>query len=299
MSSLAPIVLFTYKRLDTLQQTVNALAANYLADESDLIIYSDGGKNSEDQLIIETTRAFLKTITGFKTISIYESTVNKGLATSIIDGVTEVTNKCGKAIILEDDLVTSKNFLVFMNNALAFYQDNPKILSISGYSPIINGIDPTDVYYTFRSSSWGWATWANRWNKIDWSCSYYFSSFRNDWMAKMRFNHMGSDMSLMIKRQMQNKIDSWAIRFSFHQFEYKLFSVHPAISKVENIGLSEKDATNTVQKYNRFKSSFDTTELSVFNFNNDVQLNSLIIKQFTRNNSIRARILNKIFNVFK
>jgi hypothetical protein len=292
---LAPIVLFTYKRLDTLHQTVRALATNHLAEESDLVIYSDGAKTTDDQIFVEAVRTYLKTITGFKSVRIHESNTNKGLATSIINGVSEVMAEYHKAIVLEDDLITSTNFLEYMNQGLEYYQDKPQILSISGYSPIIKGLNPNDIYYTQRASSWGWACWEDRWNKIDWQATSY-ELFVNDSEAKSRFNKMGSDMCLMMKRQMQGTINSWAIRFCFHQFENNLFSVHPSLSKVQNIGFAEKNATNTVQKYNRFQSEFDLTNNLEFNFDSEVKLNQELVRQFIRDNSIKMRILNKLLN---
>ncbi len=296
MDSLAPIVLFTYKRLGTLQKTISALAANHLAAKSDLIIYSDGAKKQEDEPIIQEIRTFLKTITGFKSVTIHESTANKGLATSIIDGVSSVMVQYHKAIVLEDDLITSTNFLEYMNQALEYYQDNPQILSISGYSPIIKGLANNEVYYTHRASSWGWACWEDRWEKIDWHARGY-ESFKDDSLATAKFNQMGSDMCLMMKRQMQGKINSWAIRFCFHQFQNSLFSVHPSLSKVQNIGFAEKNATNTVQKYNRFQSELDTSGSVYFNFDREIKLEKILIKQFIKDNSITMRILNKFLNL--
>jgi hypothetical protein len=296
MTPLAPIVLFTYKRLETLKITIAALLANRLAVESDLIIYSDGSKKQEDEPIIQEIRTYLQTITGFKSIRIHESKTNKGLATSIINGVSGVMAEYHKAIVLEDDLITSTNFLEYMNQGLEFYQDNPQVLSVSGYSPIIKGLNSIDIYYTQRTSSWGWACWEDRWNKIDWQAKSY-ELFVNDNEAKSRFNAMGSDMTHMMRRQMQGIINSWAIRFCFHQFQNNLFSVHPAISKVQNAGFAEKNATNTVHKYNRFQSEFDTSESVRFNFDKEVQLEKDIIKQFIKDNSIKVRIMNKIWNL--
>ncbi len=296
--NLAPVVLFSYKRLVTLQQTVDALSTNYLADKTDLIIYSDGPKNFEEQLIINEVREYLKTIKGFKSVIIHESKLNIGLASSIIHGVSATMKEFHKAIVLEDDLVTSNNFLVFMNAALDFYQYNTQILSIAGFSPIIKGLNINQIYFTQRASSWGWACWEDRWEKVDWSCDYY-EQFIGNKKNILKFNEMGSDLSLMLKRQMTGKINSWAIRFCFHQFQHNLLSVHPAISKVKNIGFSEENATNTVHKYTRFKSIFDISSNQHFHFESNVQLFPKIIKQFINDNSIRVRLLNKLMNFIK
>ena len=71
---LSPILLFTYNRLDTLKKTVQSLLANSLVADSDLFIFSDGHKYPKDEILIAEVRAYLKTISGFKTIS-GESTI--------------------------------------------------------------------------------------------------------------------------------------------------------------------------------------------------------------------------------
>ena len=139
MKSPSPIVLFTYKRFEILIKTIQCLSDNILASDSDLIIYSDGARSIEENGVIDKIRAYLKTISGFKSVTIHESPSNKGLAASIIQGVSDVLKVYPSAIILEDDLITSKNFLSFMNQALDYYQDFPQIFSISGFSPIIKG----------------------------------------------------------------------------------------------------------------------------------------------------------------
>lgn len=296
MKSPSPIVLFTYVRFEILKQSIQYLSNNFLASDSDLIIYSDGGKSIEENVLIDKIRAYLKTISGFKSVTIHESPSNKGLAASIIQGVSDVLKVHPSAIILEDDLITSKNFLSFMNQALDFYQDFPQVLSISGFSPIIKGLKGDEVYFTQRSSSWGWACWSDKWNKIDWGCHYY-DEYKNNRQLQSKFKEMGSDLSLMIKKQLEGKINSWAIRFCFHQFQHQMFSVHPAISKIENIGISDNFATNTNQKYNRFQSSLDNSGKKVFVFNNQISLNSFVIKQFIKDNSVKARFLNKLMNL--
>lgn len=293
----SPIVLFTYLRLETLEKTINALAANFYASDSNLIIFSDGAKYQKDESKVREIRNYLKTIQGFKSVVVQESSSNKGLATSIIQGVSYVLKQYPSAIVLEDDLITSSNFLVYMNQALTYYQDNPKVLSISGFSPIIKGLAENEVYFTQRSSSWGWACWADRWTKIDWACESY-QEFKNNCSMKSKFNTMGSDMSIMLKRQMEGKINSWAIRFCFHQFQHNLFSVHPAVSKVRNVGFDEL-STNTKFYSTRFSSELDQSESKDFRFENQVYLDSKIIKQFVKDNTIAVRVRYKLLSLFK
>jgi len=112
--SLAPIVLFVYNRLWHTQQTVEALKKNELAEESELFIFSDALKGKDDNEKIKEVRNYVKTINGFKNVTIVEREENFGLAKSIITGVTEIVNRYDKIIVMEDDVVTLPYFLTFM-----------------------------------------------------------------------------------------------------------------------------------------------------------------------------------------
>jgi hypothetical protein len=294
---LAPIVLFTYKRLDTLQQTVQAVQENYLAADSDLYIFSDAAKGESDIGAVNEVRKYIHSIKGFKTITIYESQLNKGLASSIIEGVTDILNIHETVIVLEDDLISSPNFLNYMNGSLDFYGAEDKVFAISGYSIPIDSSSESDVYFTSRSSSWGWATWKDRWVNIDWEIRDY-SSFKNNNSLRHDFNKMGSDMSRMLDRQVQGKINSWAIRWCYHQFKNNLFSVYPLISKIKNVGFNSIDASNTKEKFNPYQTKLDNGVKREFQFSKDIDLDPKIIKQFTKPYSIISRIKFKIINWF-
>ena len=94
----------------------------------------DRNKNETDKKNIDEVRNYISSISGFKEVNIVLREENLGLAESVISGVTEIINKFGKAIVIEDDIVTSKYFLKFMNEALEFYKEQKNIYSISGYN---------------------------------------------------------------------------------------------------------------------------------------------------------------------
>jgi hypothetical protein len=293
-NSFAPIVL---NRLDTLNITIGSLQKNYGASSSELFIFSDGPRSDQYRSDVDEVRDYLKTVNGFKRVTIYESAANKGLANSIIEGVTQIIGKYGKVIVLEDDLKTSPNFLSYMNQALSFYETNPKIHSVSGFTMPISGLDHQDIYFTKRASSWGWASWYDRWDVIDWTVSDY-ACFSANKAALNRFNKMGSDMARMLRRQMTGKINSWAIRWCYHQYRKDLYTVYPAVSKVVNIGLENPRASNTNEYFNRFKTFLDDTGNEVYHFSPNVQLDEQIIRQYTRPYSLWVRIKYKIINSF-
>jgi hypothetical protein len=279
---------------------VEALQKNYLAADSDLYIFSDAAKGEKDKKSVDEVRNYIQSVNGFKSIIIFECVLNKGLANSIIEGVTEILKIHETVIVLEDDLISSPNFLNYMNQALDFYKDRGKVFSIAGYSlPIHNDESKLDVYFTSRSSSWGWATWKDRWSTIDWEVKDY-PAFKKNNSIRRSFNKMGSDMSQMLDRQMKGKINSWAIRWCYHQFKYDLHSVHPFVSKIENIGFNSPDASNTKEKFNRYQTQLDNGEKNDFRFSKNIYLEKKIIQQFTSPYSLKNRIKYKIINlVFK
>lgn len=240
MRELAPIVLFVYNRPWHTKKTIEALKQNSLALQSDLFIFADGEKTLNDKKIKET-REYIRNINGFKSITIVESDKNIGCANSIIAGVSEVIRKYGKIIVLEDDVVTSKMFLEYLNKGLQSFKDHENIGSISGYSfpqKILNIPESykNDTYLSLRFGSWGWGTWENRWNKVDWNVKDY-DQFKCDAESQKLFNRGGPDLSKMLEMQMNGEIDAWDIRFDYFHFKNELLNVRPTKSLTNNIGL--------------------------------------------------------------
>lgn len=295
--TLAPIALFAYKRLDTLKITVEALKANKLAKESALYVFSDSWKSETEKEFILAIRQYIRSISGFREVIIIEASKNQGLATSIIQGVNAVLDKHSKVIVIEDDLVTSSNFLIYHNKCLEFYENNSKIFSIAGFSlPIITSKKNSDVYFTMRSNSLGWSTWRDRWISIDWEVKDY-NEFRKSHQRRRAFNRMGTDLCRMLDKQIMGGLDSWAIRWCYHQFKYGLYSVHPFVSKVQHIGFGGVDGTNVKEQFNRFQTVLDEGGQTDFTFAENVALDPIIIKQFKRPFSITSRIKFKILKM--
>ena len=73
MMSLAPVCLFVYNRIYQTRQTISALQNNFLAKESELIIFSDGPKNEEDRKLVDAVRDYIKIVGGFKSVVLYQS----------------------------------------------------------------------------------------------------------------------------------------------------------------------------------------------------------------------------------
>lgn len=241
--SYAPIIIFVYNRADHFIQVYNALAACKEAKESELFIFSDGAKNEAGQENINEVRAAVAAIKDagdFKSVTVTESPVNKGLAASVIAGVTEIINKYGKVIVVEDDCKVSPFFLSFMNSALDYYEANKKIGSIAGYTPMINLPDDysSDVFAAYRSCSWTWATWKDRWEGVDWELKDIKDFYKSPELIR-RLNSNGSDRFIRLYRQTKGNGSSWSVRFGAHLVKNNLLTVYPRFSYNSNIGCDE------------------------------------------------------------
>jgi hypothetical protein len=291
---LAPILLFAYKRLDTLKKTVAALQANVLARESQLFIFLDAAKNVDDISVVNDVRNYICTITGFAKVHIEVAEKNKGLANSIILGVSEVLKTNDKVIVLEDDLITTPNFLCFMNQALETYKSEHAVFSISGYSFNLGNDDDNsfDAYFLNRGWSWGWATWKDKWENVDWEVKGY-NKFRTNRKEKSEFSKGGSDLNKMLRQQMQGKLDSWAIRWFYHQFKVGGLTLYPKYSKVYNNGFDAL-ATHTNGSNKRYLPLIDTIYSIDFAFPSNIHIDYYYQVKFQRKMGIFSRVKSKI-----
>lgn len=242
----SPIILFVYNRPEHTMQTLTALNNNIGVDESELFIFSDNAKNSQDKSNVLNVRSLLRKFekdNQFKKVHICEWEEHKGLADSVITGVSDVFRQYERVIVLEDDLITSNDFLKFMNGALDYYKTDERVWSIAGYSPKLKPLSKykEDVYLCLRAGSWGWATWKDRWKSIDWDVKDY-EDFKQDRKKQKQFRKRGYNMPDMLERQMLGEIDSWAIRFCYEQFKQNKITVNPTVSRIRNIGF---DGTGT------------------------------------------------------
>ncbi len=232
---LAPVCLFVYNRPQHTRTTIDYLKRNELAEKTALYIFSDGARGAEGSESVSEVRKFIREISGFKEIHIMEQTKNLGLSQSIISGVTKVVNIYGKAIILEDDIVTSPYFLMYMNDGLRKYAGNDKVASIHGYCYPVKSKLP-ETFFIKGADCWGWGTWKNAWDKFEPDGQKLLREIQERGLKK-EFNFNNSyNYFRMLKNQIKGKNDSWAVRWYASAFLADMFTLYPYPSIVKNIG---------------------------------------------------------------
>lgn len=264
--SYSPVIVFVYNRPSHTKRTLETLNNLPESEYIDLFIFSDAQKNEKALDNVNKVREYIyefqKQVSRFKKTTIISSEHNKGLAKSIIEGVTEIINKYGSVIVVEDDLIVSKDFLRYMNGALSYYKNNDLIWAISGYTFKMKALDnlKSDVYFSMRACSWGWATWVNRWNSIDWDMKDY-KTIKYDPVKRIRFAKWGRDLPYMLDACYYKKINSWAIRWCYNAFMQNKYTVYPKESRVMSIG-TDGSGTN-------FKSVTHTYETVLYTGKDD------------------------------
>jgi hypothetical protein len=190
--------------------------------------------------LVEKVRRITHAATGFLEVRIVERERNLGLSRNVINGVTTVLANHESVIVVEDDLVVSPVFLQYMREALEFYRFSGGVFSVSGYNyprsmlPVPRSY-PYDAFFVMRHMCWGWGTWRDRWQKADWEIPDYASlSKSSSW--KRSFSEGGLDLSRMLQEQMQGRLDSWAIRWTYAHFANHAVCLVPVQSFVNNMG---------------------------------------------------------------
>ncbi|THB66153.1 MAG: glycosyltransferase [Gammaproteobacteria bacterium] len=278
----APIVLFVYNRPDHTKKTIEALSNNKASSDSNLFIFSDGPKTISDKVAVDEVRNCLKNITGFKSVNIIERAENIGLANNVIQGVTEIVQTYGKVIVLEDDIVASPVFIEYMNSLLSNFESRTDIFSVTGYNfPSTTMKIPNnykeDLYLSYRAMSWGWGTWKDRWQKVDWNVRD-FQTLKNDKIKINQFNKGGDDLFPMLQRQMLGEINSWAIRFCYAHFVNKSYCIYPVKPYVKNIGFDGSGVHCNSKSGYKYYSDILAADLPAVNKN--IEPNEHIFKAF-------------------
>lgn len=234
-SSCAPIALFVYNRPWHTRETVEALQKNALASNSDLIIFSDAPKSESHKDATDEVRLYIRQITGFKSITLVEREENLGLAKSIIEGVTSIVNRCGRVIVLEDDLITSPYFLTYMNDALNTYHKSEKVMHISGYMYPVDRSSLPETFFLRPTSCWGWATWDRAWKHFEKAPSKFIAEYTKSEISSFNMDDT-YDFWNQVYQNESGAINTWAVFWYASVFRLGGLSLHPAFSMVNNIG---------------------------------------------------------------
>jgi hypothetical protein len=235
MQNLAPIALFVYNRPDHTRRTIQYLKQNELAEQSQLFIFSDAAKDESQKEMVQEVRDIIGDVDGFKYVEVIERNRNLGLADSIIDGVSRLTQEFGSVIVFEDDLVSSEYTLKYFNDALKHYEKEEKVMHIGAYMYPLKADHLPQTFFYRAATSWGWATWDRAWKAFEPDIDKIISQF--DAQKIHQFSIEGSmNFWKQIIEFKNGRNNSWAIRWYASIFLRGGLTLNPLQSLINNIG---------------------------------------------------------------
>ena len=299
MMTCAPILLFVYNRPEHTRRCIESLTQNALAADSTLYIYADGPKDTTQQTAVDEVRSYLRTISGFKTVNLIERKKNWGLARNIIDGVTTQVNHYGKVIVLEDDLVVAPYFLQFMNDALETYMDEPKVGHIQACDFTQDPSLP-DTFLIKWTGSWGWATWERAWKHFNPNGKALLEELEQRKLT-YTFDFNGKyGFTRMLRRQIEGKNNSWAIRWNASLFLKDILSLNVGRSLVQNEGF-DGSGTNCggggLYASNLHLAPLPVQKISPIEENKVAR--QAFVRYYARTNSFWAKAIRRIIRTLK
>ncbi len=245
----APIALIAYNRADTLKKTIQSLEKNKDIKNAEIYIFSDGPQeNLLDKKRVNKVRSLINNIKNLNIKRKFFYKKNHGLKKNILGGINYVLKKNSKVIVIEDDLIFSPYFYLYMNNALDFIEKKKNIWHVSAWNYPIN-IPQSNKKLTFlwnNMNCWGWGTHRKYWKKLILNSDFFIKKFSNKKIKDFDMNGELNNWSQIIKNK-KNIIKSWAIFWNASIFWQKGLCLNPAISFSKNIGFSKK-STNTKEK---------------------------------------------------
>ena len=255
------IIIFAYNRPSHLKRVLIALENNKVKNDIYLII--DGPKNKSDKINQE---AIALSLTRFgnknkRIVKIIKRKKNLGLAKSITGGITYLSKKYQNLIILEDDTIAYKNFIMFVEKHLKLIKSSDNIQVICGYQ-FPNFEKKNNTLKTLVLSnfvSWGWAIKSREWQA--------YQKFRkknkkkNIKLVPNFLRHYFQD-----KYAIKQKKNIWSLDFMYYNFNKGNKYIFPNTSLIKNIGFDgsgvNSKATTKLQVKEDKVNKFDFTKLN-------------------------------------
>lgn len=301
-TTLAPVVITCFDRLDHLKRTIDSLLLNEQSKFTNVYIFQDGVKPDSNFAQHSEVYKYLKTINGFKKITINQRKANQGLALNITEAVSEVLTNYEQVIVLEDDICVSKVFLKFMNDALCFYQKKENIMCINGYVYPIKSSTYQEAslktFFTRIPISWGWGTYRRAWKFYEKNVDNLLSQFSNKHIYEFNFQNSNLFWNQVLANR-NGKINSWAVFWYASIFKHSGLCLTPSHSLVQNIGHDGSGVHCAENNLFHHEALFENDQ---FIFNEEIkespEFKLELINFFKKSNpGIMSRVFNKLKNL--
>jgi len=234
--NLAPVAIIAYNRPVHLSMTLDALRRNELSSATELFIYCDAAKSSEGESLAKEVREVARQATGFASCTVIERDKNIGLVNNITSSATELVNKYGKVIVVEDDLITSPFFLRYMNDGLNTYEHDKEVASIHGWFVPHTKRNVPETFFLKGGDCLGWGTWKRAWDFFEFNAPKLMSELESKNLCAAFDRHPACEMTKLLQYCIDKKVQSWAICWHAGLFLRDMYTLYPGHSLVHHIG---------------------------------------------------------------
>ena len=295
MNDKTVIAVFCYKRAAKLKTSMEALLKNPECSSMDIIFFCDGHKGEHDKAGVAATRAYIDSLTGFRSVIKHFRERNVSTGPNFRTGITYLFTNYDRFIVVEDDLVVTPNYVRYLLDALEFYKNEPSVFCVTGFAfPLQKGAYTYDTVMHKRFCSYGWGSWSAKVKRVLWDKEELSHLMHTSPGFKSRLNEEGLDLHRMLKKQISGVISTWDIQMQVHVAENRMRVVYPVLSKTHNIGF-DNESTNTFG-VDYLKTITDTGEKRSFKFCPADLEEPAIQKQLKKPYALPALASRKILN---
>jgi len=250
------ILLMTYRRPENTKYILDLLKK---FKQKNIFVFNDGLKqnsHSDDQKV---TR---KNIIEFKKknkIQVIFPKKNLTQKNNLPFAINIVFKKNDRVIVLEDDCVPSKDFFKFCNLLLEKYKNDNRISQISGNNFLnfkkYKRRNLDSYFFSKLTSSWGWATWKNRWEfYYDSELSLWPKIKKEKWLKDIFNNKKSFDFwTKAFDRRFKKYDDDWDRPWTFANLINNRLNIFPNKNLISNIGDDNAAIHSNPKKWNNLQ----------------------------------------------
>ena len=239
-----PVLLITYKRLGTTRLVLDAISK---VMPTRLFIANDGPRDQAEAALCENVRDYIENRIDWpcELNTLYRSR-HLGCGLGCSTALNWFFDNVEKGIVLEDDCVPGPSFFAFCEELLAYYENDPRIMTISGYSLAASEIKREESYSFIRYPMiWGWATWRRVWNKYDFHLKDWPDFKNNGYLERIFTNHKNVKFwNELFEALYQRALDTWDYQLTFLVLSLSGLCIVPNTNLITNVGFGE-GATHT------------------------------------------------------
>ena len=237
-NNLSPVAVYTYTRVEHFIKTIESLKSNHLAKSTTLYVISDGPKYEHHKNFVESIRNYTEDISGFREVVKIFRPNNLGMAVNLPDAEQQILSDHGKIINMEDDNISSKNYLDFINAGLDYFEDDESVYSVCGYCPPVAPVTVSsygDFWYYPWNITWGYGIWKTKHDHLSRLPNLY-PEYRRTGLLTRQNRAGGLYVTDSLKRHYEGLKYFPDAVLCTEMFAKNMRSIIPTVSKIRNIG---------------------------------------------------------------